>query len=241
LRILLLIRGEDAPNMTGNTDDPRHVPHMSTIRGLRRSAVVAALVALAVFPASVAKAIIPRIALNPGAVTLSEGGSAQISATLDEPIVCPDLSLPCQVTLDFSASVPAGISLSSPSIMWSQAEWAQTKSFTVSVSNPSLLANNQVVHLRAVADSRSEYYRAFAVDLVVTLAITPPATTTTVPPATTTVPPATTTEPPAATMIPNPNPSELAETGTDSILLRFAFGFLIVGAALTIRRKILSV
>lgn len=213
--------------MTGNTDDPRHVRHMSVIRGLRRSAVVAALVALAVLPASAATAIIPRIALSPGAVTLSEGGSALISATLDQPIVCPDQSLPCQVTLDFSASVPAGISLSSPSIIWSQAEWAQTKSFTVSVSNPSLLANNQVVHLRAVAISRSEYYRAFAVDLVVTLALTPPATTTT--------------EPPATTTIPNPNPSELAETGTDSILLRFAFGFLIVGAALTTRRKLLSV
>ena len=180
-------------------------------------------------------AIIPKINVNPTAFTLSEGGTTQISARLDEPILCPsNPSLPCSVILNFAASVPSGISLSNSSLEWTQAEWTQEKTFTVSMTDPSLFTNNQVFHLVAVANSGSEYYSGFSVDIAVTIAVTQTTTTTTTPTTTTTA--ATTTTTPLNTT--TPLVSNLPATGRNSAIAQYAIWALVVGVALTFRRKL---
>ena len=182
---------------------------------------------MSVLAADPSQAINPRINVSPSAFTLSEGGTTQISATLDEPILCPsNPSLPCSVILNFAASVPSGISLSNSSLEWTQAEWTQEKTFTVSMTDPSLFTNNQVFHLVAVANSGSEYYSGFSVDIAVTIAVTQTTTTTTTP--TTTTPPNTTT----------PLVSNLPATGRNSAIAQYAIWALIIGIGLTFRRKL---
>lgn len=190
---------------------------------------------MSVMAADPSQAINPKINVSPSAFTLSEGGTTQISATLDEPILCPsNPSLPCSVILNFAASVPSGISLSNSSIEWTQAGWSQTKSLTVTITDPSLFTNNHVFHLVAVADSGSEYYSGFSVDIAVTVAVTQTTTTTTILSTTTTA--ATTTTPPPSTN--TPSVSNLPATGRNSAIAQYAIWALIFGIGLTFRRKL---
>jgi len=190
---------------------------------------------VSVLAAEPSQAINPRINVSPAAFTLSEGGTTQISATLDEPILCPsNPSLPCSVILNFAASVPSGISLSNSSIEWTQAGWSQAKTFTVSMTDPSLFVNNQVFHLVAISNSGSEYYSGFSVDIAVTVAVTQ---TTTIPSTTTTVA-TTTTTPSASTIIANQNLVEIPATGRNSAIAQYAIWALIIGIGLTFRRKL---
>ena len=184
--------------------------------------------------ASPSLAILPKISLTPSTFTLIEGVSTQISATIDEPIICPPHpSLPCSIILNFAASVPTGVSLTNSSIEWTPAEWFQTKTFTVSLTDPSLFDTNEVFHLVAVAESRSEYYSGFAVDIAVTVAVTQ-TTTTTIPSTTTNVATTTTTPPSTST----PAVGTLPATGRNSAIAQFAMWAFIVGIALTFRRKL---
>ena len=212
-------------------------------------AVLTALVtmtALSVFFANPSQAINPKINISPTSFTLSEFASTQISATLAEPILCaPDPSLPCSVILNFATSIPLGVSLSNSSIEWTQTEWAQTKTFTVTMTNPSLFQNNAVFHLVAVANSRSEYYSRFSVDLAVTVAVTQTTTsilstttTTSLTPSTTTsLTPSTTTSLAARTAA-NQNLDKIPATGQDLRVALYAIWVLVFGVALTFRRKI---
>ena len=177
------------------------------------------LVLLAIFVfgtlnAGPARAIDPKIVVTPSSITLSEGASAQFAVTLVEPIVCPSPSS-CSVTLNFADSVPPGIALSSPSIAWSYTEWNQTRTVSVSISDPSLLTNNQVVHLAAVASSQSEYYSGFSVNVAVTIAVTQTTTTN-----------------------PSQNFGGLPETGSDRTIVRIALWTLLIGVAVKIRRTL---
>ena len=186
----------------------------------------------------------PRISVTPAAFNLAESGSTQISATLREPIICPtDPSLSCSVILNFAASVPSGISLSNTSIEWTQADFSLPKTFTVSMTNPSLFVNNQVVRLVAVADSRSQYYSGFSVDIAVTIAVTQATTTTTIASTTTTTIATTTTQPPTpSTTTPTPispahSANSLPATGNDLRLANIAVSVLIVGLVTVVTRK----
>lgn len=141
-------------------------------------AVLLAAMALGVLVAGQTRAVSPRINVDPSGFTLAEGAGTQVTATLDEPIICPpDPSLPCSVIVDFGPTVPPGISLSDSSIEWTPAQWAQSRTFTVSIADPGLLVNDQVFHLVAAANSRSEYYAGFSVDITVTVAVAETATT----------------------------------------------------------------
>ncbi len=179
-------------------------------------AVLTALVtmtALSVFFANPSQAINPKINISPTSFTLSEFASTQISATLAEPILCaPDPSLPCSVILNFATSIPLGVSLSNSSIEWTQTEWAQTKTFTVTMTNPSLFQNNAVFHLVAVANSRSEYYSRFSVDLAVTVAVTQTTTSILSTTTTTSLTPSTTTS-----LTPSTTTTTLSTTTTTSL------------------------
>ena len=129
-------------------------------------------------------AVVPKITVNPSTFTLGENARTRITASLTQPIICqPDPILPCSVVLDFAASVPSGVVLDSPSVEWTSAQWAQSRTFNVSIADPDLLQNNQVFQLAAIASSRSMYYSGFSVAISVTVAVTrtstTPATTTT--------------------------------------------------------------
>lgn len=177
----------------------------------------------------------PKISVTPAAFTLAEGGSTQISATLDEPIICPsDPNLSCSVILNFAASVPSGIALSNTSIEWTQAEFAQAKTFTVSLTNPSLFVNNQVFRLVAVANSRSQYYSGFSVEIAVTVTVAQTATTTIA--TTTTPPPAPSTTTPISTS-PELSARSLPATGNDLSLANIAVSLLIIGLVTVVTRK----
>jgi hypothetical protein len=207
------------------------------------------------------QARVPKINLTPTAFTLAEGESSQISAMLDEPIICPpDPNLSCSVILDFTASVPAGISLSNSSIEWAQADFSQAKTLTVSMTNPSLFANNQVFSLVAVANSRSEYYSGFSVEIAVTVAVAQITTTTTnttttttttaatttvaatTTAATTTIAPTTTQPPTPSTTVPStigltPSVSNLPATGNALNLASIAISTLIIGLVAVVTRR----
>lgn len=207
---------------------------------------------LSVLVANPSRAINLKIIVTPTAFTLSEVASTQISATLTEPILCaPDPNLSCSVILDFATSIPVGVSLSNSSIEWSQAEWSQAKTFTVTMTNPSLFQNNEVFHLVAVANSRSEYYSRFSVDIAVTVAATQTTTTTLSTTTTTSVAPSTTTTILSTTSVTpstttslavrttaNQNLDEIPATGLNLGVAQYAIWALIFGVALTIRRKI---
>lgn len=184
------------------------------------------------FPSQV---MTPKISVSPASFTLAEGGTTQISATLNEPIICPsDPNLPCSVILNFAASVPAGISLSNTSIEWAQADFSQAKTFTVSLTNPSLFVNNQAFRLVAVADSRSQYYSGFSVDIAVTVAVAQTTTTTI---ATTTTPPPTPSTTTPTSISPTLSVSSLPATGNDPNLANIAVSVLIIGLMTVIARK----
>lgn len=236
----LEIEGRHVRNVVRNS--PQHCVFSHTVwtmaRVLRFWSILFislfSVTSVSVLAASPSQAIIPKISVSPTTFSLAEGLGTQISATMDEPIMCPSHpSLPCSVILNFAASVPSGVSLTNSSIEWAQAEWSQTKTFTVSLTDPSLFDNNEVFHLVAVAESRSEYYSGFSVDIAVTVAVTQ--TTTTTFTSTTTNVATTTTTPPSTT---TPSVGTLPATGRNSAIAQFAMWAFIVGIALTFRRKL---
>ncbi len=195
----------------------------------------------------------PRIAISPTAITLSTSENLQLSATLNEPIICPGGILGCLVELNFLANIPAGLFMSPSKIEWQHNEWTQPRTFTVSITNQNLFANNQVVHLRALAESLSEYYTGYSVDIPVTISIIPTTTvaptttvsTTTSIVSTTTIAPTTTVSTTSiATMtavsiaIVNQNSEIIPATGTNTTTLQYAIFIFIAGLALTYRRSL---
>ncbi|MSW30004.1 MAG: hypothetical protein F2597_05645 [Actinobacteria bacterium] len=126
-----------------------------------------------------------RISLSRTAITLDDSQQQSISLDLDEPINCnPSSPSPCSVVLDFTSSIPAGMSVSPSSIQWASNEWLQVKTLTLSVTDFSVFTSGQVVHLAAIAASSSEYYSGYSVDIELTVHGTQ-TTLTTAPPTTT--------------------------------------------------------
>lgn len=107
-----------------------------------------------------------KINRTPTSLTsLSAGASRTFSFTLDEPIICADMSVTCAVTLNFSNSSPGTASLNTSSITWASAEWNQTRSITLTVDSDLVYSDSSSVLLSATASSNAEYYSGFAVSI----------------------------------------------------------------------------
>lgn len=127
-----------------------------------------------------------KISLSRIAITLDDSRQWSIDLALDAPIICnPSSPSPCSVVLDFTSSIPAGMSVSPSSMQWAHNEWSATKTLTLSVTDFSVFTSGQIVHLAAIAASGSEYYSGYSVDIELTVHGTQ-TTLTTAPPTTTT-------------------------------------------------------
>lgn len=142
-----------------------------------------------------------------------------VSFALDEPIICS--SGTCDVTLDFAGAQTLGLTASPTSVNWSPNQWqeARTITFTLDANTPATYP--QAVVLRAVAQSNSEYYRAFAVSVTINLLVPDIR--------------------PVPAPVPSPEPEVLANTGQDLIALGYISALAILtGSALyfvSARRK----
>lgn len=107
-----------------------------------------------------------KINRTPTSLTaLGAGTSRTYAFTLDEPIICADVSVTCAVTLTFSNSSPGTATLNTSSITWASSEWSQTRSITLSVDSDLIYTDSSSVVLSATAVSNSEYYSGFAVSI----------------------------------------------------------------------------
>ena len=122
-----------------------------------------------------------KISPKSTSITIDDSRQWSIDFELDEPIICnPSSPPPCLVVLDFTASIPAGVSVSPSSLQWAPNEWSVAKTLTFSVTDLGTFTSGQVVQLAAIAASGSEYYSRYAVtiDLTVLGTRTPPTTAT---------------------------------------------------------------
>jgi hypothetical protein len=150
----------------------QYIERMSRRVSVAVLAVTAVIAALAVLAASPALATGGKLALQHSSVSLAVTQSAGNFVQPDEPIICPQVAQVCDITLDFSASIPAGMSMTSAGILhWTSTEWFQIRGFTLSLSDDSGFTDGQVVTLAATAVSASEYYSNFIVTLPVTISI----------------------------------------------------------------------
>lgn len=122
-----------------------------------------------------------KISPRSTSITIDDSRQWNIDFVLDEPIICnPSSLLPCSVGLDFTSSIPAGVSVSPSSIQWAPNEWNVTKTLTLSVTDLGAFTFDQIVRLTAIAVSGSEFYAGYTVtiDLTVRGTQTPTSTTT---------------------------------------------------------------
>jgi hypothetical protein len=207
----------------------------------KRYSVVLILFA-ALFMGQSALATTPKISVSPSSTIFVPGDTQVIQLQLDEPIICPDSVLvpDCKVTLDFSASLPTGITMDNPIVTWQTNEWFQVRTVHL-IFNPSAtrLASDPI-RVAAVANSPSEYYSNFAASFSLSSPPAPtPTPTPTETPAPTPTPTPTETPTPTPTLAETPSPS-LASTGSSlSILWWFASAGLVMvaGGALLLRAR----
>lgn len=147
---------------------------------------------IAVLAASPASAVGGKIAPNLANYDIAKGDDSTVTLRLDEPIICPDGTLVCEVTIDFSSAFPAGITPNPSSITWSMDHWSEARyvNFTVDLNAAQSLGT--VLTSSAVAASASEYYSNY--HPVFTITIPDPNTSTPTP-------------------SPTPTPTEIAESG----------------------------
>ncbi|MEY4532779.1 MAG: hypothetical protein RI926_548 [Actinomycetota bacterium] len=134
-----------------------------------RLALAAFFVAvLTLIPLS-ASASVPRISATPSSSSLAPAQSVAVNFVLDEPIVCS--TNPCDVTLDFSSVLALGLTASTNSVNWTAADWAQTRTITFTLDPNTPATHPQAVNLSVAAQSNSEYYRAYRINLTINVVV----------------------------------------------------------------------
>jgi hypothetical protein len=109
-----------------------------------------------------------KIAFSNSTPDLSAGGSVDITLSLTEPIICTDPS-PCQVTVDFTGNVPAGVTITPLQTTWSAAGWFAPKTITVRLDDNFANLEGQTVHASSVVTTGSTYYEGLTPGLAITL------------------------------------------------------------------------
>lgn len=127
-----------------------------------------------------------KISSNNAAVSINPGNGENATITLDAPMVCPQGTLVCQVTIDFSNAFPAGITVNPSSITWDASQWSEPRTLNLAVDLGSTLTLGSSFTSTATATSASEYYNGYLMDEVITIpdpnAPTPTPSPTTTPP-----------------------------------------------------------
>lgn len=134
-----------------------------------RLALTAFFIAVLTLVPISASASVPRIEATPSSSSLAPGQSVAVNFVLDEPIIC--VSGTCDVTLDFTSAQTLGLTASPTSVNWPANQWQQVRTITFTLDANTPATHPQAVVLRAVAQSNSEYYRAFAVDVTINLVV----------------------------------------------------------------------
>ncbi len=138
-------------------------------------------------------------------MTISEGATASITVTLDQPIIAatPDP----EVVLDLTIADPTRVALSTNQLVFAATEWHTSKTLTVTALDNAIHDLTPSVTVTGLVSSASEYYNRYRVTITVNIVDNDPVPTTTTPPTSTT--PASSTTQPAA-----PPPSEAPTPAT---------------------------
>lgn len=189
---------------------------------LRHSAALTAVSLLLWSGSSSASTL--KISFNPNSSPLSVAQTATVTGQLDAPIICPTPSsttttspIACNVVVDFTSNIPAGISLSQDVVTWNFNEWPQQRTVVATLVDASQFTSGQVVTIDGVVTSGAEYYANFVPSFTLVVAGTKSATTTST--STTTTTSVTTSTSPVTTT--TMGSSHLPQTGssTDAELL----------------------
>ncbi|MEG0299658.1 MAG: hypothetical protein RR609_08800, partial [Aurantimicrobium sp.] len=109
------------------------------------------------------------ISATPNSSSLAPAQSVAVNFVLDNPIVCS--TNPCDVNLDFSSALTLGLTASTNTVTWAAADWAQTRTITFTLDPNTPATYPQAVNLSVAAQSNSEYYRAFRINLAINLIV----------------------------------------------------------------------
>ena len=94
---------------------------------LLKKLAAALFVVAAAFASQPAFATTQRILISDETVQMQLGDLTSVTLTLDQPIVCLDQNLVCDVVVDFGSTFPQGIEVSPTSVTWAANEWFQPR------------------------------------------------------------------------------------------------------------------
>ncbi len=170
----------------------------------------------------------PKISVTPSAIVFAPGETQTIQLQLVEPIICSGgvLFEDCKVTVDFTSSLPAGITMDHPVITWQTNEWFQPRTAQLTFDANASRLSSTPVQIQVQATSPSEYYSNYAVSF--SLSSPEPSTPTPTP-----TPTSTPTPTPTITAAPS-----LASTGSSGLNLWWiaACGALLLGGGIFLVR-----
>lgn len=106
----------------------------------------------------------PKIALSPNPLSLNIGSSQVVTVTLNEPIICENPYLPCNLGLIFTSSDPTNTTMTPSSLSFSSSSWYVPQQITVTSLNNGQYGDENVT-ISSTAVSGSEYYSGFQVSL----------------------------------------------------------------------------
>lgn len=134
-----------------------------------RLALAAFFVAvLTLIPLS-ASASVGKISVNPDTASISLGQTVTAVFTLNAPIICPQQSVTCDVTLTFTTPQSLGVSESTTTLNWAANQWSEVRMIQFTLVSNTQASYPQPVVYRAVAQSDSVYYQGFAVSVTLNL------------------------------------------------------------------------
>lgn len=111
---------------------------------------------------------VSRISASPSLFTLDEGGSSQVvTITLDEPIIS-DSGTP-YVTLNFTSSDSSATNITPSTLNFTSSDWYVPQQITIDAPNNDVYGSSEDVTVSTVAESNSEYYSGFTLDIPVTV------------------------------------------------------------------------
>lgn len=141
--------------------------NLSRVRILSAAATIAGVVFLSI--SSPASATGGKISPNLDNYDIAKGDDSTVTLHLDAPIVCPDGTPVCEVTIDFSNAFPAGITPNPSTIGWSSAQWMNAKYVNFTVDANATQALGTVLTSTATAVSASTYYNGYQPSFTITI------------------------------------------------------------------------
>ncbi len=135
--------------------------------GIKRVLAMVLLVLLTV-SGNVQRAYALPVNKSPSSITITEGGSQVVTITLDEPIIGPGPDPPF-FYLNLTSGSPSRVTTNVSTITYDYAEWAQSKTITISAVDDALVNGNTNTTVSFIVDSDSEYYNEYTGSIAVTV------------------------------------------------------------------------